>query len=121
MGARPVPSAIRKAFKEKIRGAGVLNCPECTHREKVKVQEKYEQDVEEEDRDRNELFKLFDEIEFPMKSDSRTKHFTCRKCGLYATREQIYDLRERLGRRGRTREDRHDDYLNWWQKSKRDK
>ena len=38
----------------------MLNCPECTHREKVKVQEKYEQDVEEEDRDRNELFKLFD-------------------------------------------------------------
>lgn len=97
------------------------NCPECTARERKKIQAKYEQDVIEEDRNRDELLKLFDQVEFPMKIDSRTKHFICKKCGLYATREQVGDIREKLGRRDKTREDRHDDYLNWWQKSKKDK
>ena len=97
------------------------NCPECTMREKKKVQAKYEADVTEEERSRDELLKLFDEIEYPMEMDKRTKHFICKKCGLYATREQVGDIRERLNRRDRTREDKHDDYLDWWQKSKKDK
>lgn len=97
------------------------NCPECTAREKTKVQAKYEVEVVEEDRNRDDLFKLFDEIDFPMKMDSRTKHLICKKCGLYATREQISDIRDRLNRRDKTREDKHDDYLTWWQKNKKDK
>ena len=53
------------------------NCPECTSREKKKIQAKYEEDTpEEEDRGRDDLFKLFDEIDIPMKMDEKnTKTF----------------------------------------------
>ena len=98
------------------------NCPECTSREKKKIETKYIEDFpEEEDRSRDALFKLFDEIDFPMKMDSATKHFICKRCGLYATREQVSDIRYKLNQRERTREDKQDDYLEWWQKSKKDK
>lgn len=97
------------------------NCPECTAREKKKIQAKYESEVAEEDRSRDELYKLFDEIDFPMKLDSATKHFICKRCGLYATREQVSDIKFKLNQREKTREDKQDDYLEWWQKSKKDK
>lgn len=97
------------------------NCPECTATEKKKVQAKYESDVPEEDRRRDDLFKLFDNIVYPMKADPSTKHFICPRCGLYATREQVSDIRIRLNRREKTRQDIQDDYLDWWQKSKKDK
>jgi len=97
------------------------NCPECTAREKKKIQQKYESEVVEEDRSRDELYKLFDEIDFPMKLDSSTKHFICKRCGLYATREQVSDIKFRLNQREKTRQDRQDDYLDWWQKSKKEK
>ena len=90
-------------------------------REKKKIQAQYEADTPEEDRSRDELLKLFDGIEFLMAVDKKTKHFICKKCGLYATREQVGDILERLYQRERTREDKHDDYLQWWQKSKKDK
>ena len=99
----------------------VPNCPECTAREKKKIQTKYEADTPEEDRGRDDLYKLFDEIEIPMKMDSATKHFICKRCGLYATREQVSDIRYKLNQRERTREDKHDDYLDWWSKSKKEK
>jgi hypothetical protein len=72
----------------------VPNCPECTAREKKKIQAKYEEETPEEDRGRDDLFKLFDEIDFPMKMDSATKHFICKRCGLYATREQVKSKRK---------------------------
>lgn len=97
------------------------NCPECTAREKKKIQEAYEARTEVEDRGRDDLYKLFDEIDIPMKLDTATKHFVCKRCGLYATREQVSDIRYKLNQRERTREDRQDDYLNWWQKSKKQK
>ena len=97
------------------------NCPECTARERKKIQQKYESEVVEEDRSRDELYKLFDEIDFPMKLDSSTKHFICKRCGLYATREQVSDIKFRLNQREKTRQDRQDDYLEWWQKSKKEK
>jgi hypothetical protein len=40
---------------------------------------------------------------------------------LYATREQISDIRDRLNQREFTKEDKQDDYLEWWQKSKKEK
>jgi len=61
------------------------------------------------------------QIVIEMKFDLNTKHFICKKCGLYATREQISDIRDRLNRRERTREDKHDEYRDWWQSSKKDK
>ncbi len=55
------------------------NCPECVAREKKKIQEKYELETPEEDRSKDDLFKLFEEVEVPMKMDPRTKHFICKK------------------------------------------
>ena len=98
------------------------NCPECTAREKKKIQEKYEADTPEEDRQRDDLFKLFDEIDFPMKMDEKNRrHFICNRCGLYATREEVSDIRYKLNQKEKTREDKQDDYLEWWQKSKKEK
>lgn len=97
------------------------NCPECTAIERKKVQEKYEAETSEEDRSRDDLYKLFDEIEYPMKAEPSTKHFICKRCGLYATREQVSDIRIRLNRKEKTRQDIQDDYLDWWQKSKKEK
>ena len=98
------------------------NCPECTAREKKKIQAKYESEMVEEDRDKQELFKLFDDIDIPMKMDERNRrHFICKRCGLYATREEVSDIRFRLNQKAKTREDKHDDYLDWWSKSKKEK
>lgn len=97
------------------------SCPECTAREKKKIQAKYEAETPEENRNRDDLTKMFDAIEFPMKMDIRTKHFICPKCGLYATREQVGDIRARLNQREYTKSDRQYDYQEWWQKSKKEK
>lgn len=97
------------------------NCPECAAREKKKIQEKYEEETPLEERNRDQLFKLFDEISLFMKFDPKTKHYVCRKCGLYATREQVGDIRARLNRREYTKEDKQHDYQQWWQKSKDEK
>ena len=96
-------------------------CPECTARAKKKILTKYEEEVAEEDRDRQELYKLYDEVEIPMEMDKNTKNFICKKCGLYASREQISDIRYKLNQKERTRDDKSDDYLEWWNKSKKDK
>lgn len=97
------------------------NCPECVARERKKVREGYEAGTAEEDRNRDDLQKLYDEIEIPMKLDARTKHFICRRCGLYATREQVGDIRARLNQKEYTKEDRQYDYQEWWSKSKKEK
>jgi hypothetical protein len=96
---------------------------ECTSRAKKKIETKYMEDFpEEEDRSRDALFKLFDEIDIPMKMDEKNRrHFICNRCGLYATREEVSDIRFKLNQRERTRDDKHDDYLEWWSKSKKDK
>ena len=99
----------------------VPNCPECTARAKKKILTKYEEEVEEENRDKQDLYKLFDEVEIPMEMDKNTKNFICKKCGLYASREQISDIRYKLNQKERTRDDKHDDYLEWWSKSKKEK
>lgn len=91
------------------------DCPECTARERKAVRE---QNAGNSDVNLEELFK---KIEAPMKFDPVTKHFICKKCGLYATREQVGDIREKLNQRELTREDKQYDYLEWWQKSKKDK
>jgi len=107
---------------KKLSKSTVPNCPECTSREKKKIEAKYEEDVLEEERSRDALFKLFDEIDIPMKMDEKNRrHFICKRCGLYATREEISDIRFKLNQRERTRDDKHDDYLEWWSKSKKEK
>lgn len=97
------------------------SCPECVARERKKIREQYESETPEEDRNHDELAKVLDDVEVPMKMDPRTKHFICKKCGLYATREQIGDIRARLNQREYTKEDRQYDYQEWWSKSKKEK
>ena len=53
--------------------------------------------------------------------DKNTKNFSSKKSGLYASREQISDIRYKLNQKERTRDDKSDDYLEWWNKSKKDK
>ena len=94
------------------------DCPECIARKKKAIMAKQAASGETEIPPQDELPV---EGEFPMKFDPATKHFICKKCGLYATREQVSDIRDRLNQRERTREDKQYDYLDWWQKSKKDK
>ena len=56
---------------KKLSQISVPNCPECTNREKKKIQTKYEADTPEEERGRDDLYKLYDEIEIPMKMEDR--------------------------------------------------
>ncbi|GBC73991.1 MULTISPECIES: hypothetical protein [Candidatus Nitrosocaldus] len=45
-----------------------------------------------------------------------TKHFICRNCGLYVTREQLDDIRDRL--RPRRKSSKEAEYLEWWMSKK---
>jgi ribosomal protein L32 len=91
-------------------------------REKKKIQERYNLETPEEERRKEDLFKQYDEIDIPMKMDEKNRrHFVCKRCGLYATREEVSDIRYRLNQKERTRDDKHDEYLEWWSKSKKDK
>ena len=94
----------------------LVNCPECVARERKAVIEREAAEGSQEG-----LQKLIEQIEIPMKFDPITKHYICKRCGLYATREQVGDIREKVNRRDPTKEDKHYDYLDWWQKSKKDK
>jgi len=76
---------------KKLSGLTVPNCPECTSREKKKIQAKYEADTPEEERGRDDLYKLFDEIEIPMKMDSATKHSFVKDVG-YTLQENKYQI-----------------------------
>jgi len=93
------------------------DCPECIARKKKAIIAQNAASGESE----VPVIETPVEGEFPMKFDPSTKHFICKKCGLYATREQVSDIRDRLNQREFTREDRQYDYLDWWQKSKKDK
>lgn len=109
----------------------MVNCPECVSREIETKKKQLEADfkaIEEEGREfRVPTYReLEDEIDFEglglvMKLDSSTKHFICKRCGLYAAREQISDIRYKLSRKESTRADKQYDYLDWWQKSKKEK
>jgi hypothetical protein len=107
---------------KKFCQSSLPNCPECTMREKKKIQERYNLETPEEERRKEDLFKQYDEIDIPMKMDEKNRrHFVCKRCGLYATREEVSDIRYRLNQKERTRDDKHDEYLEWWSKSKKDK
>ena len=102
------------------------NCPECVAREKKAIKKEHQIKAEKAEEE-GERYLIPDDrdigndIEIPMKLDPSTKHFICKRCGLYATREQISDIRQKLNQRISTKEDKQYDYLEWWQKSKKDK
>ena len=116
---------------KKKRSSILVNCPECVSREIEKKKKELEAEfnaAEEEGREfRVPAYReMEDEIDFEglgliMKLDPSTKHFICKRCGLYATREQISDIRYKLSRKEATRADKQYDYLDWWQKSKKEK
>ena len=55
------------------------NCPECVFKKRNVIIEEHK-----DDEDVN-LNQLLDEVEVLMKFDPVTKHFICKRCGLYAT------------------------------------
>ena len=110
----------------------LVNCPECVSREIAKRKKQLEADFNAQEQEEGFEFRappyreLEDEIDseglgFVMKLDPATKHFICKRCGLYATREQVSDIRYKLSRKESTKSDKQYDYLDWWQKSKKDK
>ena len=117
----------------KIQGKSILvNCPECVSREIAKRKKQLEADFNAQEQEEGFEFRappyreLEDEIDceslgFVMKLDPATKHFICKRCGLYATREQVSDIRYKLSRKESTKSDKQYDYLDWWQKSKKEK
>jgi DNA-directed RNA polymerase subunit M/transcription elongation factor TFIIS len=57
-----------------------------------------------------------------LKYDLASKNLICKSCGLFASSEKIEELRDRTkGSREDPRRNRHDEYLDWWQSSKKDK
>ncbi|MCP8304199.1 MAG: hypothetical protein H3Z50_01815 [archaeon] len=49
--------------------------------------------------------------------DSASRHYICKNCGLYITKDQLLDLKERLREEGeerRKKRRRHEEYLEWW-------
>ena len=54
--------------------------------------------------------------------DSSTKNFICKSCGLYASRDKIEELKDKSQSNSYDSKKRmHDDYLDWWQSSKKEK
>ena len=104
------------------------SCPECVGREWEKRKKQYEEDLKQAETEGSEhelqmptFREIEEELDIPMKIDPSTKHFMCKRCGLYATREQISDIRYKLTKKVATRSDKQYDYLDWWTKSKKEK
>lgn len=66
------------------------------------------------------LVKVCPECGGSLSLDSITKNFICRGCGIYAPREKFEELHEKLNKAG-DRNEKKEDYLDWWQSSKKDK
>lgn len=57
-----------------------------------------------------------------LKFDLSSKNFICKSCGLFASREKIDEIRDKAEAASvDKRRVKHDDYLDWWQSSKKDK
>jgi hypothetical protein len=57
-----------------------------------------------------------------LKFDPVSKDLVCESCGLFASREKLDEIRDK--RRDQLKDGKkalHDDYLEWWQTSKKDK
>jgi hypothetical protein len=44
--------------------------------------------------------------------EASTKHFICKKCGLYVTREEIYEILDK--KKGSKKRSKESEYLEWW-------
>ena len=66
------------------------------------------------------LAKICPECGGSLSLDSITKNFICTGCGLYAPREKFEELHEKLNKNDE-RNEKKEEYLDWWQSSKKDK
>ena len=66
------------------------------------------------------LVKVCPECGGSLRLDAITKNFICKGCGLYAPREKFEELREKLNK-GDGKNEKKEEYLDWWQSSKKDK
>jgi DNA-directed RNA polymerase subunit M/transcription elongation factor TFIIS len=62
---------------------------------------------------KTDLVKFCPECGGDLKMDSSTRNFICKSCGLYASRDKISS--------SESKQRTHDDYLDWWQSSKKEK
>jgi DNA-directed RNA polymerase subunit M/transcription elongation factor TFIIS len=68
------------------------------------------------------LVKFCPECGGELKMDSATKNFICKSCGLYASRDKMEELKDKSQINPVDSKRRmHDDYLDWWQSSKKEK
>lgn len=54
--------------------------------------------------------------------DTSSKHYSCKNCGLYITKEQLLDLKDKLRKEGEERKKKRreiNEYLEWWLSSKK--
>ena len=57
-----------------------------------------------------------------LKMDTSTKNFICKSCGLYGSSDKIEELKDKSQIDSFDFKKRmHDDYLDWWQSSKKEK
>ena len=57
-----------------------------------------------------------------LKFDLASKNFICKSCGLFASREKMDEIRDKAEEKGTDkRRQMHDEYIDWWQSSKKDK
>ncbi len=49
--------------------------------------------------------------------DISSKHYSCKNCGLYITKEQLMDLKDKIKKEGEERKKKRrevSEYLEWW-------
>ncbi|MEM3382422.1 MAG: hypothetical protein QXL52_05100 [Nitrososphaerales archaeon] len=54
--------------------------------------------------------------------DLSSKHYSCKNCGLYITKEQLMDLKDKIRKEGEERKKKRrevNEYLEWWLSSKK--
>ena len=57
-----------------------------------------------------------------LKFDSITKNYICTNCGIFTSREKIDEIRDKaFAESHKNKNNQHDDYLEWWHSSKKDK
>ena len=98
-----------------------LTVPNVQQERKRKIQAKYEEKTQKKTEISKNYTNYLMKLTFQWRWMKKTEgHFICKRCGLYATREEVSDIRFRLNQKEKT-EDKHDDYLDWWSKSKKEK
>jgi DNA-directed RNA polymerase subunit M/transcription elongation factor TFIIS len=48
--------------------------------------------------------------------DISTKRYTCKSCGIYVTKDQLSDLKDKIRKKDGSKSKKHErsEYLEWW-------